>query len=359
MKSNKSKLLWAELAHQAQHSPGGDETIAACYQAIVNLGKSNRVWRRVLEKAYGNREMPDKYKVNLLFRGIQYMWLFEEEDERYPREFGDVRLWERELPHITNKHRGVFEKILSEWDTGTTVYQRYTGPKAILSALWPRKKLTVLDLGCGGNHGLPGLMGGEVFLPVVDHSLGEVVSKWLNRGIKFRLGISVDKHDPYDKLMANWRVACSFYPSELSEMKEFLQFEKRVRHLGEKIFYRGDIMKLDKVLPQDIFFDAIVLSTVLYQMNARERARTVKQARNKLLPGGVLVVQDFTQKIGGGKKLEFNGSWFKDGFAYRTYVAADWTRWRWWEVLAWYNGRCKQVREGEDFDKFFGILNSK
>jgi SAM-dependent methyltransferase len=356
VKSNKRRALWEEIAHQAQHSPGGDEVIAACYQAMVNLAGVNNEWRLGIERAFGKREMPDKHKVNLIFRGIQYLLIFYEKEEGYPHDYGDVRMWEKVLPHLFKKHRDRLRTMLREWDTGTTIYQRYAGLKAILSALWPNRKLSVLDLGCGGNHGLPGMVSGEEFGPIVDHSQGEVISGWLGKRTKFRLGMSVDKHDPYDQEIASWRVACSFYPSELAEMKQFLQFEKRIRNLGEKIFFEGDITDLNLVIPPETNFDAVVMSTVLYQMEPKDRILTIKQARKRLRAGGVLVVQDFVQASEDGSKLEFNGSWFKDGFAYRTYVGAEWTGWKWWEVLAWYNGRCKQVREGEDFGKFFAIV---
>jgi SAM-dependent methyltransferase len=356
MKSNKRALLWEELAHQAQHPPGGDEVIAAFYQAMVNLGGEKAKWRRELERSFGKREMPDKHKVNLLFRAVQYLLIFIAKDNQYPHDYADVKLWEKRIPVLFKRHRGLMEKILQQWDTGTTIYQRYAGVKAIISALWPGRKIAVLDLGCGGNHGLPGLMVGEIMRSVVDHSQGEEVTKWLNRKIGFNLGMSVDKHDAYDPEVTSWRVACSFYPSELNEMREFMNFEKRIKPLGRKIFFKGDITCLEGVLPEKTLFDAVVLSTVLYQMEQEERVKTLLEARKKLVPGGILIVQDFVKKAGGGRKLEFNGSWFKDGFAYRTYIAANWTRWRWWETLAWYNGRCKQVREGEDFAKFFAIV---
>lgn len=350
--------VWAEFVHQSKNPPGGDEVISACYAAVVKLKDRKLGFKKRIEKIFKDRGLTRKHLVNLFFRGVQYIWLFEEGGKNYPEKYKKVAEWEKELDRIIDGPSGkVLFEILGSRDTGTTVYQRYIGPKAILSALAPGKKLAIADLGCGGNHGLPGLMDHEEFKPLIDHSPKKVISAWVKRPIGFKSGLGVDKHDPYDPESINWRVACSFYPSELAEMTEFLSFEKRVRSIGEQIFVKGDIKTLTSHLPVAKKYDGVILSTVLYQLRAGERKMVLTEARMLLKPDGVLIVQDFARKNEIGSELEFSGPWFGKGFGYRTFVLASWTGRKFWEVLQFKNGRCKEVRPGEDFDRFFGILS--
>jgi len=307
--------LWAEFAHQAEFPPGGDEVIGACYRAVERMGKRNKGFARRLELVAGDRDMPTKHLVNLFFRAVQYMRFFEREEVDYPERFFDSREWEKELRLMMNGKMGEsFFGILSQRDTGTTVYQRYAGPKAVLSALWPNRKLTLTDLGCGGNHGLPGLIAGERFKPVVDHTPETAVTKWIEKPIGFRLGLGVDKYDPYDPEMINWRIACSFYPSELAEMNEFLEFEKRVRKKGKEMFVLGDIMSLMSDGLTVRKYDAVILSTVLYQMSETERAAVLDGAVGLLKTDGVEIAQDFARKGEEGKSLVFEMS--RPGFIF-------------------------------------------
>lgn len=357
--SNQSDL-WAEFEHQAEFPPGGDKVIAASYKAVCVLAGKNPAFRSKIEQIALQRGLTSKHLVNLFFRGVQYIWLFEENNNDYPDRLVKPEEWEEELSRIMASKSGeVLMEILGSRDTGTTVYQRYIGPKAILSALWPDRKLVVADLGCGGNHGLPGLMTGEKFKPVIDHNAEKLITEWIERPISFKLGLGVDKHDPYDLEVINWRIACSFYPSELPEMTNFLDFEKRVRSLGEKIFLKGDIATLSLDLPVRNKCDAVIASTVLYQLQEEERFKVITSAKALLKKTGILIAQDFARKADGGQTLEFDGSWFGEGYGYRTFIQAEFTEGKFWEIFAWKNGRCKEVREGEDFGKFLNIVDKK
>jgi hypothetical protein len=349
--------LWSEFEQQAINSPGGDEVIAACFGAVSEMARGDYPWVQEFGDVMRERKIGQKHGVNLFFRAIQFVLTFEEKDENYPEQYKERDYWMERLPDIWEKHGTRIIRILKERDTGTTIFQRYAGPKAILAAKWPGNTLNVIDLGCGGNHGLPGLISGEKFKPIKDNSDKKLVSRWIKKPIEIGNSVGLDKNDPYDAEVARWRLACSFYPKELSDMKKFLRFEEKLRSIGEEIFLKGDIRELEYLIPKGLKFDAVILSTVLYQMDEANRKKTIDEATKLLNENGLVIIQDFAKKNGTIGKLDFDGSWFKEKSGYRTFVLGSQTKGEMWEVLKWNNGRCREVEEGEDFGKFFGILN--
>jgi SAM-dependent methyltransferase len=351
--------VWREFEHQADYPPGSDPVIAACYRAVGILAASDEEFQNLIEEIYLDRGMEEKHMVNLFFRAVQYIMMFEEGKVGYSEEYASADKWDEELRRIYGTKKESLVSILENKDTGTTLYQRYAGPKAIISSLWPEEQVSVLDLGCGGNHGLPGIICGETFAAVKDHTFGEVVSRWIAQPVSVGLAVGIDKHDPYNEEAEKWRAACSFYPSELSNMPGFVDFEARIKDTGAQRFFQADITRLNGNLPVKTKFDTAILSTVLYQLSVQDRENTIKAAQNMLKKDGVLIVQDFARRSDSGTELDFNGSWFGEDFSYRTFVRADWTEGRYWEIMRWKNGRCKELKEGEDFERYVELVNNR
>src|SRR5258706_9136232 len=94
------------------------------------------------------------------------------------------------------------------------------------------------------------------------------------------------------------------------------------------------------------------MSTFMYQLE-HYQAKIMETARKILKPDGVVVIQDFAQKNLDPSRLDFQGSWFNTPYTYRTFVYGAVTDWKMMEALQWKNGRCTEVRAGQDFGKIF------
>lgn len=354
--TNDNSRLWVEFEQQSIHSPGDDEVISACYGAVAEMAKGNHSWIYEFGDVMKERKIGYKHGVNLFFRSMQYILTFEEKDNHYPAKYKEKKHWIIQLPKLWEKHKSKLISFLKEKDTGTTIYQRYAGIKAILS-LWKKNNaIDLIDLGCGGNHGIPGLINNEKFVRILDHSPKKIVSRTLKNNLQIVNAIGLDKYDPYDSEVARWRLACSFYPKELTNVKNFLKFERKLRSIGEKIFVKGDMRNVNELIDPRMKFDAVLLSTVLYQMNELDVKRVINAVTTLIKKEGLIIIQDFAKKNEHGQ-LDFEGSWFKEKFGYRTFVLSSKTDWKIWEILKWNNGRCHEVEVGEDWDKFFGIVN--
>lgn len=351
--------LLSELIDQAHNPPGQDPVLGAFYTAVLQTIDARQPFGElVIEAQRGRPDITDKHFVNLLFRTFQFQG-FTREDTSY-RKVEDVEWWCSKLNGITivDKDREMFEKTLRLKSTTTTIYQRYAGPHAVLACLLNGNSVTITDLGCGGNYGLRGMELREPFKPVLDQTPGREVTKFLTQPINLLSGLAVDKEDPDDEEVREWRLACNFYPKELDGIKNLQDFEQRIRGSKRIRFKQGDLLGTD--------FDpkhqssAIILSTMLYQLQRQDQVRLLGKTRDWLEKDGILIVQDFAEKDSNNPThLDFSESWFGREFSYRTFVASEKTGWIFQEALQWDNGRCTSVRAGQDFEYIFSQTPQK
>src|SRR5690606_18070710 len=134
---------------------------------------------------------------------------------------------------------------------------------------------------------------------VVNDRTGGIVNSIAAEKINFHEGLDIDMVDPDLPDNICWRLACSFYPSELDKYDEVVDFETKLRGVKNVKFFQRDILS---VTPQDLngstiphSYDAVVLSTVLYQIPEYQK-KVLDNAKTLVSPRGFIVVQDFAVK---------------------------------------------------------------
>lgn len=358
-----------EFARLAEKPMGGDKKMGAFYIAVSELTKTNEQFQDLIKSAAKRKTTPD-HLANLLLRGVQYIEIFENHRTSYEEAFVEPDAWEElligENGVITN-HKTKLEAILRTKETTTTKYPRYAGVKAALNAVFIDQDIKVADFGCGANYGLQGLRGDIPFPPItVDttaqqtidgRNLDGEIKQMIESPVHLEEGLAVDKNDPSGDEERNWRFACSFYPGELSKesLRELFLLEEAMEDIDrtDMNFLQGDILKLqvnhaDGTLPVE-HFDAIVMSTILYQMSQEQQAHMIETARKSLRDGGVIILQDFATKDDNNMTgLSIKGL-SPEPYAYRTFLMGKADE-EWKEFLQWETGRCKKVRPGKDFD---------
>lgn len=340
----------SELIDQSHNPPGNDPVLGSFYAALVELAEEKDKIAVLLMKVKKKRsDITYKHLVNLIFRAYQAIKL-KENDLNY-RNFNKIRAWKKEFNLILKgKNRKYFEKLLLTKSTTTTIYQRYAGPFALISLLYPAYDLTIADLGCGGNYGLRGLELKEPFKTIQDLTSQKIVNKLLQKKINLKMGLAVDKEDPNSTAARFWRIACSFYPHELDEMKSVLEFENKIKKSNKVQFFKINLLKK---APPKIKVNLVILSTVLYQLNLPEQLLLINRAKKSLSQDGFLIVQDFAVKnLANARQLDFNDSWFGKKYSYRTFITAKKYKWNFMEIFQWNNGRCRIVKDGEDLNYF-------
>lgn len=357
-----------EFEDQALNPPGGDKEIAGCYLAVVELAKQRSSFRKFIGLILEERPtLNEKHFANLFFRAIQYLKLFGSNSKngsfRVTKKYPSVQTWSEYLKKVfTNqKSRKSLTTILLSKDTSTTKYQRYIAPYGILNFYFPQRMLCLVDFGCGGNYGLRGFELEENFEKVKDKTPNGFFGRLIEKKLNLKEGLAFDKENPDSLDTKKWRIACSFYPKEFNQVNSVLEFEERLRKSRKVAFKKID---LTRVLPspngnnsRDISsspFDAVIISSILYQMNSIEQEVVIERAKKVLKRDGIIIVQDFARKNAlNSKILEFDDSWFNKPFGYRTFVSRSLTEWKFLEVLQWDSGRCSEVRPGEDFSLVF------
>lgn len=358
-----------ELARLAEKPMGGDQKMGAFYDAVADLTESNEQFQGIIRTAAKRKTTPD-HLANLLLRGVQYIEIFENSRTSYDDSFTDPKAWKELLigeNGVVTKHNDKLETILKTKETTTTKYPRYAGVKAALNAIFDGENVKVADFGCGANYGLQGLRGDVPFPPIrVDvtaqqttegRNIDSEIKQMIESPVHLKEGLAVDKNDPSGDEERNWRFACSFYPGELSmeTLQELFLLEEAMEDIDrtDMKFLQGDILRLqvnhaDGTLPIE-HFDAIVMSTILYQMSPEQQAHMIETARKSLRDGGVIILQDFAKKDASkATGLSIKGL-SPEPYAYRTFVRGkDDDEWK--EFLQWETGRCKKVRPGMDFD---------
>jgi hypothetical protein len=365
MASEGLSALTRVLKEQADNPPMNDKHIRHCYLAALNLiTKDEHPLSHLLgEMVTARLDTSEEHLVNLLLRAIQYAELWWLENSQYPNHLNNVEAWESEIGNILGRHYDKMRKILLERDTGTTLYQRYIGPRGILASLFPSCSVAVADLGCGGMHGIIGLKHNEPFQSLqTDETPDKIFTSWIDFPMGVSEGLGIDKYDPFDEEAVRWRVACSHYPGEFDQMPNYLKFERRMMNLNGVRFVSGDIVQLDTLGIGPNSFDAVIISTTLYQIpDPKLQERVFDGVRRILRSSGVIVVNDFaTVDFNSPDRLRLRGtSWFRKEGGYRTFVCLGETDWKFMEVLKFDNGRCRSVWPGASFDEFVNICNNR
>lgn len=369
---SKVDTIHGEFKRLGDKPMGNDVKMGAFYQAAEDLLHTNPQFKNFIKDA-SQRDITPSHFSNLILRGVQYVEIYEKSRTEYGEEFKDPEAWKELLVGEegilnTPEQKAELEDILETKETTTTIYQRYAGVKMTLNALFPDKQVAVADFGCGANYGLMGLRGNIPFKDVVMESNGHPqndviygqaqVKQLLDTPVNLKEGFAVDKNDPAGEENRKWRTACSFYPKELTpeNLKELNDLEDTIEGLDKEgmKFLHGDLLHLetnhaDGTLPEG-HFDAVVMSTILYQMNEEQQKHMIETAKATLNENGVIIMQDFGKKdpenpIG----LHVQGL-SSEPFSYRTFVMGkEDTEWK--EFMKFYNGRCRSAQMGEDFNQ--------
>lgn len=349
----------AAFSREATNPPGKDKCMGAFYTALTSLSMDNKGFNTFLETITTTRKLTPQHFTNLIFRTTQYIELFEKKNNNYPLGYSEPHQWVTEVPQLLTQYGDLMAELLLTKDTTTTIYQRYAGTLAVLSGFFGREKLKVADFGCGGNYGLPGLIKGVPFKTIDDQTPSEIVTTLIKHHPDIDEGLAIDKVDPQDPKEKAWRLACSFYPQELSQLADLMVFEASIAGVPNVKFLQADLLDLNvdhfnnggSTFPAE-YFDAVAMNTLLYQLNPSEQKRVLEIARRGIKKDGLLILQDFVRKDPvAPDRLQFLQNWFTEPFPYRTFVCGESTDWRFKEFLQWSDGRCLGVRAGQDFKK--------
>lgn len=332
-----------ELQNQAKYPPGNDMVIRACYLSLINYLTQNSQ-QQFFELLLSKRDFTPTHFANILFRAIQYMELFVFKNADYPQGFTTTVDWDHEIEKIFDEYLDMLIEILMTKDTTTTIYQRYAGVKFVVNSLYPNKNVSLVDLGCGGNLGLPGLKDNKEFEEIIDKTTGKSFTTTLNIPVQVNKIISIDKENPYEEAAINWRMACSYYPQELAKKTEVESHSEY-----KKDFY---IMDATTSIPDEYDikkneYDAVIMSTFLYQLSKSNIKKVLEFAKSLLNKNGVIIIQDFAIKE--NNKFKLLNNWFSSQHPYATYILSENNKWEPMEILRWTNGRCKEVVEGRDY----------
>ena len=340
---------------QSQVKAPPDEYIKNCYQATLNLVSTNKALQSIFLEVLATRPMTPQHFVNLYFRALQDIELNLKQNPNYPNDLTNTDKWEGEIEELLKTHHNKLLDTMLHKSTQTTIYQRYAGPKFIISSLFHNQPVTISDWGCGGNYGLPGLTQNEEFTPIVDLTPGKKVSSVLESPLKIEYGLAIDQEDPKAIGAREWLHACSFYPSELDKLEAVLEFEKRISKVQNISFWKQDLAALTPqflnghIKPET--FDAVIVSTVLYQ-DPSAQYQAMENAKSILKQRGIVIIQDFAAiDESDNSRLDFNRGWHIKG-NYRTFVTGASMDWKMKEVLKWDRARCNEVEPGLDFDIF-------
>lgn len=347
-----------EILDQANNPPGNDLVLGSFYKTIYKKYQTDRSFRSLIKLVKKVRKkISNKHLINLLFRTYQYLKI-NEKDLSY-KNYTQLEFWEKELEIFfqNSKNFQRYRDLVLTKSTTTTIYQRYMGPFSIIHHYFKSTPVTVLDIGCGGNYGLRGISLGEPFKSVSDSTDNNFIG-FKPQEIKLKKAVAIDLLDPDDEEVTKWRLACSFYPQELDNFKDMIEFENRIRKAKKIKFIKDNFLYADDLGS----FDVIIFCVMLYQYNESDHFKLIKKARELLKPNGLLIIQDFASKSRDeASKLDFKTSWFGEKFSHKTFLSASFTNWNFWEILKWDSGRCNEIHPGEDFHLFYQntIKNSK
>ena len=344
----------AELMRiQAKTPPGNDPCIGSCYECLVSLIDTDEEIGDFFARIYQERSsLTPAHAVNLTFRSIQHIQLNLKSDRSY-LDFETSEQWRPLLVELmAPDNRKLLEELLLIKDTITTVYQRYAGPKAIISSYWNGDPVNVADFGCGANVGLPGIELNVPFEAITDETPDQLVLSENRKPLNIQVGLAIDKYNPEDPDVKMWSIACSHYPKELRELKGDNELASRFKGSRNTAFLQADLLsqQAPHMIPKNEF-DAVILSTVLYQRTPTERETIITEAYKAIKSTGIIIIQDFARKDPvNSQALLFNGAWGGGEFGYRTFILRKYPNADLLEALRWSDGRCRTVKPGEDFN---------
>lgn len=343
-----------EFADQAKNPPGQDPCIGACHQAIFNLALQDNQAIRFIFEILRDRAFTPKHFANLFFDSLQYIELYLRPNQDYPHLFRQVEPWTREIRSLLQQERQLLRNMLLMRHEVTTCYQAYVGPKAILTAFFAQQQLRVADFGCGANYGLRGLAQAKPFKPILDHTPGRWITRLLAQPLYLEEIWAIDKEDPHDPMAQTWQLACSFYPKDLHQINGTLACAEKLAKKDQGRFIKADLLQLaighkERALPP-LYFDAIIISRLFYQLQPTERDIVLQKAQAALKPTGVIIIQDQARKDEhDSRSLNYAADWFSPIFTHRTFVTGPRTQWQMKEILDWTDEYYREVRGGEDF----------
>lgn len=346
------------ITAHSHHPPGGDNYLRAFYSAASELLDDNTSHLyHLTTSVVKSRAITPLHFANLLFRTIQFVELFEVKNKLYPNAFSTKKIWLSQIEEYIQNYHTLIKKIMLTRSTTTTIYQRYASLKCIISTVTDAQPIVIADFGCGGNYGLPGIVNHELFYPIIDNTKNDVVNKALKKDILIKEGFAIDRENPYLDSIRQWRLACSFYPSELAKMSDIIKLEERLSHVQNITFLEEDLVTTDLQCIKPINQNRcnfVFIATLFYQLTIEQQEKILNEAKKILLPDGIIIVQDFAVKniINPSTVLPIS-NWFKQPFSYRTFFASQKTKWNHLEILRWKDGRCKEVIEGSDFEALF------
>lgn len=357
-----------EFATLAQTPPGKDKTLANFYESCFDLGIGRKGNIKFSEFIFGvlqrRKEIKPEHFANLLFRGIQYIELYESPEKDYLHMQHEDINWTEEIQTIlkNDAKRAKLHEILLTKNTSTTIYQRYVGPAAAINLLLPSKPMRGADFGCGANHGLRGYELGSEFQNVTvvtdpnELLNSQMIKAFHKLQVAIEKGLAIDNQDLNDPKTRDFTRACSFYPKELGNYQTFIDFEERLAEATKTEFLHADLLELEEKGLESESYDFVIISTVYYQLGPDKQKKVLETAQRILKDEGLVIINDFaetdiedeTNPVG----LKFEDKpWYNGHFSYGTFILSKATGWRPKEIFRWNNGRCTIVMKGNDFDE--------
>ncbi len=366
--ANVENSLVKELELQAIKPPGQDQVIGSFYKAVLESINSNQLLGKLVTGVSQERQMSPQLFVNLLFRAFQFYLTENYRQKDYPIGLDSESQWSPLLENVLSdrdQFKTIEDLLLTEHTT-TTIYERYASSVAIAVALYNHSNVSWVDLGCGGGFGSLGAVQGEPFGQIVDDTSNKYFTNQINEfnNGQFRIGtaIGIDLYDPRLEKTKRWRRACQFYPKEWGQREQRIAVEEKLLDADKVTFAIGDFTTGRNqysdgqggavVIPKGSQ-NIVVLNTVLYMHQSLSQQENILDYAHSLIkPDGVIVLSEFANKAAGEDVLNFTGVEWGTPFNYRTFIIGDITNNKIWEIFQWDSGRCKVVKNGEDFEKF-------
>jgi hypothetical protein len=360
--------LRKELTNQSERPPGSDRRIGAFSLAMLSIVKEPKPKSLVDAMTEKRPNVKSSFAANIILRAFQKQLI---DTPDYPQAYDEQEVW-RESIHNLLGDESTYADIrqdLLERNPQSNVVERYKAFKIIMSLFGNRlgDSPRVLDIGCSRNHGLKklaldfpfenvGYEGQQDKIP--NNALGSLIDNALGDQTPLYYGLGTDIIDLGNEATAKWAKSCSFYPSELLDKARVSEYDiLDTQPVSNVEFKLGDFSKTGiPSLPPEKQFDVITASTVLYQLEEKQREIARKLFRDYLSRNGIIIYQDFAQTDSKRKTLLFKQNWFNAAYSYETILEFGENEGYLSGFLRWDNGRCNKWMPGKDFDE---ALNKK
>jgi hypothetical protein len=352
---------------QANAPVGGDIVIGSFNQEVVNRFDTDaRFVAFATQLLAAKPDLTASHFVNIVFRIAQHDRL--QHDPSYPLAYGSTEwkdFWDGVL--ADEQKMNWYAEMLRTKETQTTVYNRYAS-LALVSALFYPKGFRGVDVGCGGNYGLPGMHLQEPFTIKGDSTpqglVSRLVSEYASRTSVLDGSWGTDQANSLTGERQVFRHSCQFYPQEIisGKMAKVLAFEDRIRKHSTIPFKEGDILKQDPVTDLGFnpdSFDIGSFLTIFYQLSPADRLAMIQRVAPLLKDDGLIHIQDFANLDQyDPHNLLFHNSW-GDPYSYATFIVGPLTDWKFLEVVRWKNGRCEEVKAGYHFNEVIDLAKAR